>query len=41
MAVNAEAYRAIAASLEGLRNAEAVKAPRKKPAQRRHLRLAA
>jgi pimeloyl-ACP methyl ester carboxylesterase len=41
MAVNAEVYRAIAASLEGLRNAEALKAPRKKPAQRRHLRLAA
>ena len=41
MAVNAEAYRAIAASLEGLRNAEALKAPRKKTAARRHLRLAA
>jgi triacylglycerol lipase len=41
MAVNAEVYRAIAASLEGLRNAEALKAPRKKSTQRRHLRLAA
>jgi pimeloyl-ACP methyl ester carboxylesterase len=41
MAVNAEVYRAIAASLEGLRAAEAVKKPRRKPAQRRHLRLAA
>src|SRR3954464_1090241 len=36
MAVNADVYRAIAASLEGLRNAEALKTPR-----RRHLRLAA
>jgi pimeloyl-ACP methyl ester carboxylesterase len=41
MAVNAEVYRAIAASLEGLRNAEALKAPRRKTTQRRHLRLAA
>jgi pimeloyl-ACP methyl ester carboxylesterase len=41
MAVNAEVYRAVAASLEGLRAAEAAKAPRKKPAQGRHLRLAA
>jgi triacylglycerol lipase len=40
MAVNAEVYRAIAASLEGLRAAEAVKTPRK-TTQRRHLRLAA
>ena len=40
MAVNAEVYRAIAASLEGLRAAEAVKKPRK-TTQRRHLRLAA
>jgi pimeloyl-ACP methyl ester carboxylesterase len=41
MAVNAEVYRAIAASLEGLRAAEALKKPRRKPTQRRHLRLAA
>jgi pimeloyl-ACP methyl ester carboxylesterase len=41
MAMNAEVYRAVAASLEGLRAAEAAKAPRKKPAQPRHLRLAA
>ena len=41
MAVNAEVYRAVAASLEGLRAAEAAKAPRRKPTQRRHLRLAA
>jgi pimeloyl-ACP methyl ester carboxylesterase len=40
MAVNAEVYRAIAASLEGLRAAEAAKAPRT-TTQRRHLRLAA
>src|SRR4051794_27743163 len=40
MAVNAEVYRAIAASLEGLRAAEAAKTPRK-GTQRRHLRLAA
>jgi pimeloyl-ACP methyl ester carboxylesterase len=40
MAVNAEVYRAIAASLEGLRNAEALKTPGK-ATQRRHLRLAA
>ena len=40
MAVNAEVYRAIAASLEGLRAAEATKKPRK-TTQRRHLRLAA
>ena len=38
MAVNAEVYRAVAASLEGLRAAEAAKRPRK---QQRHLRLAA
>jgi pimeloyl-ACP methyl ester carboxylesterase len=41
MAVNAEVYGAVAASLEGLRNAEALKAPRKTAPQRRHLRLAA
>ena len=43
MAVNAEVYGAIAASLEGLRTAEALKAANvmRKPAQRRHLRLAA
>ena len=41
MAVNAEVYRAVAASLEGLRAAEAAKAPRKSAQQRRHLRLAA
>src|SRR3954454_15614013 len=43
MAVNAEVYRAVAASLEGLRAAEALKAPKpqRKPTQRRHLRLAA
>src|SRR3954470_14621908 len=40
MAVNAEVYRAVAASLEGLRNAEALKAPRT-AAPKRHLRLAA
>jgi pimeloyl-ACP methyl ester carboxylesterase len=40
MAVNAEVYRAIAESLEGLRTAEAGKAPRT-GTQRRHLRLAA
>jgi pimeloyl-ACP methyl ester carboxylesterase len=40
MAVNAEVYRAVAASLEGLRAAEGAKAPRK-TTQRRHLRLAA
>jgi triacylglycerol lipase len=40
MAVNAEVYRAIAASLEGLRAAEAAKASTDTPA-RRHLRLAA
>jgi triacylglycerol lipase len=40
MAVNAEVYRAIAATLEGLRAAEAAKAPRR-TTQRRHLRLAA
>src|SRR3954466_1711056 len=40
MAVNAEVYRAVAASLEGLRAAEAVKRPRRS-APRRHLRLAA
>jgi triacylglycerol lipase len=40
MAVNAEVYRAIAASLEGLRRAEALKAP-KRTTQGRHLRLAA
>jgi triacylglycerol lipase len=42
MAVNAEVYRAVAASLEGLRAAEAAKRPRRgarKP--QRHLRLAA
>jgi pimeloyl-ACP methyl ester carboxylesterase len=41
MAVNAEVYRAIAASLEGLRAAEAAKKPRRSGTQRRHLRLAA
>jgi triacylglycerol lipase len=42
MGLNAEAYRAIAASLEGLRAAEKAKAPRpRKGAQRRHLHLAA
>src|SRR6476620_3739029 len=41
MAMNAEVYRAVAASLEGLRAAEAAKAPRKKSLLRRHLRLAA
>ena len=40
MAVHAETYRAVAASLEGLRAADALKAPRK-TTQRRHLRLAA
>src|SRR3954451_1345355 len=40
MAVNAEVYRAIAESLEGLRAAEAVKAKPRRTAQR-HLRLAA
>jgi pimeloyl-ACP methyl ester carboxylesterase len=40
MAMNAEVYRAVAASLEGLRAAEAVKRP-KRAAPRRHLRLAA
>jgi triacylglycerol lipase len=40
MAVNAEAYRAIAASLGGLRAADALTKPRKST-QRRHLRLAA
>jgi pimeloyl-ACP methyl ester carboxylesterase len=41
MAVNAEVYRAVAASLQGLRDAEATKKPRKKSTGRRHLRLAA
>src|SRR4051794_35200793 len=41
MAVNAEVYRAVAASLEGLRAAEAVKKPRRAAQPRRHLRLAA
>src|SRR5438046_651789 len=41
MAVNAEAYRAVAASLEGLRAAEAARAPGRRTTQRRHLRLAA
>jgi pimeloyl-ACP methyl ester carboxylesterase len=41
MAVNVEVYQAIAASLEGLRAAEALKTPARKPAQGRHLRLAA
>jgi pimeloyl-ACP methyl ester carboxylesterase len=41
MAVNAEVYRAIAATLEGLRAAEARKRPRKTTTPRRHLRLAA
>lgn len=41
MAVNAEVYRAIAASLEGLRAADASKAKPRKTAQRRHLHLAA
>jgi triacylglycerol lipase len=40
MAVNAEVYHAVAASLEGLRAAEAGKGPRR-AAGRRHLRLAA
>jgi triacylglycerol lipase len=40
MAVNAEVYRAVAASLEGLRAAEAVVKPHRN-GQRRHLRLAA
>lgn len=40
MAVNAEVYRAVAATLEGLRAAEAAKKPRRS-GQRRHLRLAA
>jgi triacylglycerol lipase len=40
MGVNAEVYRAVAASLEGLRAAEALKKPRR-GSQRRHLRLAA
>jgi pimeloyl-ACP methyl ester carboxylesterase len=40
MGVNAEVYEAIAASLEGLRAAEAGK-PARKATQRRHLRLAA
>lgn len=39
MAVSAEVYRAVAASLEGLRAAEAAKKPRR--ATQRHLRLAA
>jgi pimeloyl-ACP methyl ester carboxylesterase len=41
MAVNAEVYRAVAASLEGLRAAEAVKKPRRASQPKRHLRLAA
>ena len=43
MAVNAEVYRAVAASLEGLRAAEAAKAKTKsrRSTPRRHLRLAA
>lgn len=43
MAVNAEVYRAVAASLEGLRAAEAAKRPRgaRTRKQQRHLRLAA
>jgi triacylglycerol lipase len=41
MAVNAEVYRAVAASLEGLRAAEAAKAPRRRTTQRQHLHLAA
>jgi pimeloyl-ACP methyl ester carboxylesterase len=44
MAVNAEVYRAVAASLEGLRAAEAAKTktkPKKRAATGRHLRLAA
>ncbi len=41
MAVNAEVYRAVAASLEGLRAAEAARAPRGDTRDQRHLRLAA
>ncbi len=41
MAVNAEVYRAVAASLEGLRAAEAQRAPRRARKPQRHLRLAA
>jgi pimeloyl-ACP methyl ester carboxylesterase len=42
MAVNAEVYRAVAASLEGLRAAEAAKAPKRRSStSRRHLHLAA
>ena len=41
MAVNAEVYRAIAASLEGLRAAEAARKPKRSSTPRRHLRLAA
>ena len=41
MAVNAEVYRAVAASLEGLRAAEAAKAPKTSSRRRPHLRLAA
>jgi hypothetical protein len=44
MAVNAEVYRAIAASLEGLRAAETAKGKtksRRSGTSRRHLRLAA
>jgi pimeloyl-ACP methyl ester carboxylesterase len=41
MAVSAEVYGAVAASLAGLRAAEAAKAPRRRTTQRRHLRLAA
>jgi triacylglycerol lipase len=42
MAVNAEVYRAVAASLEGLRAAEAGKTPKRRSGKaRRHLRLAA
>ena len=43
MSVNAEVYRAVAATLEGLRAAEAAKASKRraKTPQRRHLRIAA
>ena len=41
MAVSAEVYRGVAASLEGLRAAEAAKAPRRATRSRPHLHLAA
>src|SRR3954454_8589598 len=41
MGVNPEVYRAVAASLEGLRAAESAKKPRRSESPRRHLRLAA